>query len=751
MKVIKVKWPCVVLCIVLINSSIVAERVNKAIKPVVNLTLVKADIAYQDGGFAIAANYYVNYLKNNMDPQNAVGLKLADCYWQMWDNKKAFQVYKSMYPNKDSNASKKIKNRIAELYVRNNQYKEASEWLQGIDSLSYKAAMYSDVRLINSLKKDSLNWTVRLSIINSDYRDFSPVLTNNVLVFSSNKPSSPKSKGFAWDGNSFSHLWQVPIAAIQAVQGDKTTHVATKNNKITSGRRLAGVYECGSNTPSVNAIRALTRQEFIFSKSTHIGTLVKGLERLKFNVSSMSIDKYNHAYFSSNYNEPDRKGVNRICIMEGDYSASGIKNINKMPLGDINSYSVMHPTINWEGTLLVFSSDMPNGKGGYDLYYISRTDSLHMWSPIKMFDKNVNTMGAEVFPTITRDGYLYFSSDAQQGLGGLDIYKIRLSDAIKGTGQVEHISYPINSSADDLGWTQDSIGTMGFFTSDRYNDNDNIYHFNYSPPKRILEYTIGGYVKEKESFMPLEGSKVFMYNIDDNSVSVAKTGKDGKYQFSVHPNSKVIIKAVDKSHTSDCLYEIIDVEKQIKDTTLKVSRNLMLCKLSVGAVWKLNNIRYDFDKSNIRSDATPSLDSLVAFLKMYPINVELGSHTDSRGSFAYNERLSQQRANSAVAYIVRKGISPSRISAKGYGESRLLNKCADGVKCDEAEHQVNRRTEVKITSLATSQKIHDSVDADKFEFGKKVDRSMLPNGFFDECDDSVNYQPTQSQKTQNKK
>ena len=162
MKVIKVKWPCVVLCIVLINSSIVAERVNKAIKPVVNLTLVKADIAYQDGGFAIAANYYVNYLKNNMDPQNAVGLKLADCYWQMWDNKKAFQVYKSMYPNKDSNASKKIKNRIAELYVRNNQYKEASEWLQGIDSLSYKTVMYSDARLINSLKKDSLNWTVRL-------------------------------------------------------------------------------------------------------------------------------------------------------------------------------------------------------------------------------------------------------------------------------------------------------------------------------------------------------------------------------------------------------------------------------------------------------------------------------------------------------------------------------------------------------------------------------------------------------------
>jgi peptidoglycan-associated lipoprotein len=477
----------------------------------------------------------------------------------------------------------------------------------------------------------------------------------------------------------------------------------------------------------------LTREESIYSKSIHLGTLVKGLEKMKLNVSSMSIDKYNHAYFSSNYINPDKKGTNRICIMEGDYSASGIKNINQMPLGDVNSYSVMHPAINWEGTLLVFSSDMPNGKGGFDLYYISRADSLHMWSPIKTFNNCVNTLGAEVFPTITRDGYLYFSSDAQQGLGGLDIYKILLSDAIKGVGQIEHVSYPINSSADDFGWTQDSTGTTGFFSSDRYKDNDNIFHFNYKHPKRIIKYAIGGYVKEKVSFVPLEGSKVFMYNIDDNSVSVAKTDKNGKYQFVIRPNSKVIIKVVDKSHTSDCLSEIIDVEKQIKDTILKASRDLTLGKLTVGSVWKLNNIRYDFNKANIRSDATPALDSLVAFLKMSPINVELGSHTDSRGSFAYNERLSQHRADSAVAYIVKKGISPTRISAKGYGESRLLNKCMDGVKCSEAEHQVNRRTEVKVTALVAPQSTNNNLDFEKLEVGTTVDRSVFPNDFFDEC------------------
>ncbi|HEY5590873.1 MAG TPA: OmpA family protein, partial [Paludibacter sp.] len=152
-------------------------------------------------------------------------------------------------------------------------------------------------------------------------------------------------------------------------------------------------------------------------------------------------------------------------------------------------------------------------------------------------------------------------------------------------------------------------------------------------------------------------------------------------------------------------------------------------------------------KSNIRQDAMPildslvnltykysiTLDSLVTVLREKPITIEIGSHTDSRGTFEYNNRLSEERSKSVVEYLVKHNIDPSRIIAKGYGEYQLLNKCVDGVDCTEAEHQVNRRTEAKITGFTTPQIVIEYVDTEKFKDGDRIDKSLLPKGFFDEC------------------
>jgi len=296
------------------------------------------------------------------------------------------------------------------------------------------------------------------------------------------------------------------------------------------------------------------------------------------------------------------------------------------------------------------------------------------------------------------------------------------------------LSYPINSPADDFGWTQpDSTGLKGFITSDRLNNDDNLYSFSYVPNRRPKKSFIEGLVLEKQSFKPIAGATVFLYNIKEDTVYIAKADQHGKYHFPVLTSSDVIIKAVDKKYLNDCLSSAIVYEAQPKDTLQKAPRDLLLDKFKVGFLWKLSNIHYDFDKWNIRADAMPILDSLIMILNEHPIKVELGSHTDSRGSFKYNERLSQHRAESAVAYLIQHGINSDRITAKGYGEYQLLNRCADGVPCSEEEHQANRRTEVKVTGYTIPQKVSENINPDKFKDGDRISKLKLPLNFFDEC------------------
>lgn len=711
------------------NNGVFASNTTAA-----NVLIKKANIAYNNLSFSIAANYYESYIEKKYDTQSDnVLAKLADCYWQMREYDKAFRIYNSLYQTPEK-APQTEKLRIGELYARFGDYKQAAKWLRGVVGYQSKALAYNEKSELESMKKDSLNWKLSFVNINTPYRDFSPYIVNDNLFFSSNKSLLEKKKAAGWDGNNYTHLWQIEISKI----GSASTNLADKKelNKDSQPRKMpliADVYELADVKPKDVSTNYLTKKQYMAANLNAIGNVVKGLDKILFNAGTVSVDKNNQIYFSSNYPKADKNGVNRIRLETGIYNQGEVSSIKALPFGDPNSYSVMHPAVNAEGTILVCSSDMPNGKGGYDLYYSVRSDSKQAWSALKPLDKTINTEGHEVFPCITNDGYLYFSSDATPGLGGLDIFKISLADAINGGGRVEHLSYPINSSSDDFGWTQDSTGTKGYFTSDRCNYNDNIYSFNYNLKKQLQKIFISGFVKERESLSPLKGATVFLYNVTEDSVLIAKSDINGKYEFSINPNSKIIIKAIEKSYINDCFSAEINNDSRHMNTTINAPRDLVLGKFGVGCVWKLNNIRYDFDKANIRPDATPILDSLVKFLKKHPVAVELGSHTDSRGSFAYNESLSQHRADSAVAYLIKKGIAPARIKAKGYGEYQLLNKCADGVKCSEPAHQANRRTEVKVTEMAASPDEPEIIDSDKFKNGSAIGKDLLPKGFFEDC------------------
>lgn len=398
-------------------------------------------------------------------------------------------------------------------------------------------------------------------------------------------------------------------------------------------------------------------------------------------------------------------------------------------------YNVGHPAFTADASTMYFVSDMPGGQGGTDIWMCKRQGSE--WGKAFNLGSAVNTSGNELFPSLKQDGSLYFASDGLPGYGGLDIFRTHMTDGKWSTPQ--NLYAPLNSSYDDfaIAWMPGTV--YGMFSSDRPGGQgwDDIYAFKKlpEPPAPVKEEQlpagIAGFVKDKTTMQPMANATVFVLNDKTGEVIVLKTDNNGAYSLSIPTPELLLVKAMSQRYISDCLNW--SAENMKAGETRNASRDLLLDKLVVSKSFKVENIYYDFDKYDIRPDAEPPLDNLVRIMKDNPINIELSSHTDCRGSFAYNDKLSQRRAESAVKYIVDQGIDAARITAKGYGEYQLTNRCADGVKCTEAEHQANRRTEFKVISTTVEQPKEQPFNSDTYKSGDKLDRSQLPADFFMQC------------------
>jgi len=359
------------------------------------------------------------------------------------------------------------------------------------------------------------------------------------------------------------------------------------------------------------------------------------------------------------------------------------------------------------------------------------------WSSPVNLGPTINTAGNEMFPSVRNDGTLFFASDGLPGYGGLDIFSTTNEN---GSFTIpRNLMAPINTSYDDFAIAWIPGTNYGMFSSNRPGGmgSDDIYAFKKlpeAPPvvpfKRPL--TISGLVMDKTTGKPTEGAIVFVLNEKSDSVNILKTDADGRYQMTLGYIAPIIVKATRSTFIPDCLRWSVD--KLIEGTDNIAPRVLLLSKLEVNKSFNLENIYYDFDKSDIRPDAEPALDNLVRIMKDNPITVELGSHTDSRGSFAYNDRLSLRRAESAVNYMIEKGIDAKRITSKGYGEYQLTNRCSDGVPCSDSEHQANRRTEFKVIStIDNRQPSPDRFTPENFIPGEIISREVLPADFFMQC------------------
>jgi len=417
-------------------------------------------------------------------------------------------------------------------------------------------------------------------------------------------------------------------------------------------------------------------------------TKLKGPVNTNFNEGTFSYDPAtNTGYYMQCNGESGKKlNCNILCSYYNETA-----NIWETPkLFDYNSpaFSVGHPTITADGKIMYFVSDMPNGYGGKDIYVIKKVAGT--WGKPENLGPIINTIGDEMFPFISGDTVLVFSSDGHPGFGGLDLFT---SSIKKGKlSKPVNMMPPFNSSADDFNLIFKDSRNSGLFCSNRVDGvgNDDIYTF--SLVSVIL--TASGNIKDKATNKNLEEALVLFIG-NNGSIDSVLTDSKGDYEFAkLKQNMKYNIKVSKTGYLNDSKNLSAENEKYSKEYNKSTGHDLdfLLIKITKAEV-KIDNIYYDYDSASLRLESKIELNNLINVLKETPdVKVQISSHADERGAFDYNMDLSQRRAQSVVDYMIVNGIYHDRLIAKGYGFSMPLIKKAK----TEEQHQMNRRTTFKI-------------------------------------------------------
>ena len=322
----------------------------------------------------------------------------------------------------------------------------------------------------------------------------------------------------------------------------------------------------------------------------------------------------------------------------------------------LSSYA--HPAISPDGQWLYFTSDMPGGKGGYDIWRVRLTSNG--LGGVENLGEPVNTPGNEMFPTFRPNGDLYFSSDGHKGLGGLDIYIAKVDKRTK-KFVLEHPGYPLNSYGDDFGMTFEGPHNRGYFSSNRGDGRgwDHIYSFE----KPEVIQTVKGWVYEMDGY-ELPDALVYMIGSDGTNLKLNVKG-DGSFTQVISPNVDYMMLATCKGFLNH------KEELRVKPVTESEEYVLQFPLASIRVPVLIDNIFYDFDKYSLRPESTKALDELIKLLNENPnVTIELSAHCDYKGSAEYNKTLSQKRAEAVVNYLIEHGIAKDRLSPVGYGKEK---------------------------------------------------------------------------------
>lgn len=587
-------------------------------------------------------------------------LKLGNSYYFNADLEKAAKYYDELYT---SNPEQE-----AEFYYRYSQslrgikeYKKADEMMVKFNAKSgndSRAALFNQNKdYLAEIKRNSGRFKLENAGINSKYSDYGTAFVEDKVVFCSARDTGNFSKRIhSWTGEYFTNLYSAKVA-----EDGSLGSVEKFGNKLNS--------KYHEDTP----VFAKDGKTVFFTRNNY-------LDKRGFNDGKITLLKIYKANLDDKGNWVD---------------------IAALPFNS-DSYQCAHPALSPDGKMMYFVSDMPGSLGKSDLYKVAILDDGTFGTPENL-GKTINTEGRETYPFITAKNELYFSSDGHPGLGGLDIFAAKIPEDGKFMN-IQNIGEEANSPKDDFGFIINTDTKRGFLSSNRDGGegNDDIYKF-LETRELFIEQAIFGVVTDATTNEVLPNTKVTLLDEKFNKIAETTTDEKGFYEFlKLEPNTKYYLRTEKDGYNTKETPVITGKEEGKTEVNIELEKTAAPVKVGddLADVFKINLIYFDLDKWNIRPDAAIDLAKVLDVLEQYPtMKLDIRSHTDSRASHAYNEKLSDRRAKSTMAWLVSKGISKDRLNAKGYGETQLVNKCADGVQCTEAEHQLNRRSQFIITQL----------------------------------------------------
>lgn len=639
-----------------------------------------ADKKYDNYAFADAIKLYEGAIKKGYHDENTLQ-KLGNSYYFTGDLTNALKSYQELFAL-NRNQQAEYLYRYSQCLKSDGNYAKADEILELFSEKSpsdKRGILFKKNRTyLEDIKTNSGRFEFADAGINSKDSDYGSTLLDNKLIFTSARDTgSIVKKNFKWTNKAISALYSVDLMPDGSITNPVFFHkkdLKTKFNESTPVFTKDGKTMYFTKNNSVNGKRGENEKKV---------TLLK---------------------------------LYKAVLINDEWS-----NPQELPFNS-NEYSVAHPALSPDEKTLYFASDMPGTFGSSDLFKVSLNADGRYGKPENL-GVEINTEGRETFPFLSNDNELYFTSDGRPGLGGLDVFVSKINND-GSFEEVQNLGDPINSKQDDFAFIINSKNRNGFFSSNRENGHglDDVYRFT-EIRKLNCEQDLMGTVTNAETNETVSNVTLSLFDEMHQFIVEVISDQNGNYIF---PNVKCGKKYFIKTAKTD--YEIKEIPVALKrfigKTTLPVAiqkkftplvakqivvkatkvNPVIIKSIKVGTdLAKLLHIPmnfFDLGKATIKKSSEPQLQKIVDVLNQYPtLMLDIRSHTDSRQSSENNKILSEKRAQSTKNWLVQKGIDGKRLAAKGYGETKLVNRCADGVKCTEQEHQQNRRSEFIITYL----------------------------------------------------
>jgi len=606
-----------------------------------NFNKVLGDNYFNHLAYAKAIKFYEKALRKDSANLHVLS-HLAQSYKNSGHFGKAEELYDRLRAEKDTSSMEAY----AHLLIYNNKYDRADSL---ITQFNLVLPTYNK-QLIDSLMNAEPDYEVALTGINTAYSDFRPCFLNDNLIFSSARDTSKHE--YEWNGQPYLSLFQADIS---------------ENGNLSDVRRFTKV----DSRYHISSFQYVRREGLAFFTMNNANTFSA----------------------SKDANNAVNLGIYLSKLERGTWQKP--EPVDKVSSKD---YNTAHPFFSSHNDRLYFSSNRPGGFGGSDIYYADVYTDGMIGDPVNC-GESINTAGDEVYPFVLPNGVLYFSSNGHPGLGGLDVFCAKSEDDL--FGDVQNLGVPVNSSRDDFSFILMEDQIIGYLSSNRSGGvgDDDIYLVKNT---RQIEANARAKAEAEKRAKEEALRKAKMAEEQRKKAQLAQKNKAIGAKVPVVAASAGV---VPKSEEGDN-----PMLAPAKDLTIE-SLSQFLDELNPGTATvdpdqlndlklRLYNIQFAYNSWAINAEAAKELDKLVSLMKKYSsMTIELSSHTDCRGNNAYNKVLSQARADAALKYILKQGISVNRIEAIGYGEQKPVNRCIDGVDCPEELHQENRRVEVLITGF----------------------------------------------------